>query len=546
MTDYDLVLRRGSVHDGSGAQPWVGDVAIFGDRIAALGPDLRGRGRHEWDVQGCVVAPGFINMMSWAVETLIEDGRSMSDVRQGVTLEVMGEGTSMGPLNESMRQALESGGLDGGDQGFRYPVEWTTLYDYLRWLTRRGVSTNVASFVGAGTLRVHAMGHADRPATSAELESMCALLEDEMRHGALGVASALIYPPETAFSTEELVALGRVAAAYGGTYASHIRSEGAGLVAAVAELIEICRRSGANAEIYHLKATGRANWPLQARAIELVEDARAEGLAVTADVYPYEYAGTSLSACIPPWAHRDGPEALRRRLGVDTERARIRADLERDTWENPFLDATPAGIQVRGPLVDSMTDLVGLSLEAIAARWGTTPQSAVMDLVRDNPGDIFALYHDMDADNVRRVAEQPWVSFCSDAESLSVEAATARGGVHPRAFGAFARVLGGFVRDEGLFTLPDAVRRMTSLPADTLGLVDRGRLRVGCYADVVVFDPDAVIDHATPEQPAQYASGMVHVLVNGVVVLRDGRHNGASPGRFVRGPGHRTGGARGC
>jgi N-acyl-D-amino-acid deacylase len=537
MADFDLVLRGGAIHDGSGAAPWVGDLGIVGDRIAALGPRLAGVGEVELDVDGLVVAPGFVNMMSWAGETLIEDGRSMSDLLQGVTLEVMGEGSSMGPLNEPMRVGLARDGMAGVVGGFRYPVEWTTLAQYLEWLQRRGVSTNVASFVGAGTLRVHVMGYADRVAAPEELSRMCRLLDDEMRAGALGVASALIYPPETSYSTAELVTLASVAARHGGTYASHIRSEGAGLLAGVAELIEIARAAGAHAEVYHLKAAGRSNWATLPAAIELIDGARAEGVAVTADMYPYACSGTSLATCVPPWAHEGGPDALRARLADPSVRDRVKADLARDGWENPFLDAGPENILVSGPLLPELAGCTGRTLAELAARDHADPADVAMDLVQHNPGDVFALFFDMDEAGVRQVAQQPWISFCSDAESLSTEVAERRGGIHPRAFGAFARVLGRFVRDEGLLTLPEAIRRMTSRPAENLGLSDRGRLRVGCHADVVAFDAAAIGDHATPTDPCRYSSGMVHVVVNGTPVLLDGRHTGAAPGRFVRGPG---------
>lgn len=537
MPDFDLVLRQGLVLDGSGSQPSIGDVAVSGGRVAALGTRLSGRGARELDVAGLAVSPGFVNMMSWAPETLIEDGRSLSGIAQGVTLEVMGEGTSMGPLDESMREALRAGGIGGQVDGFRYPVEWTSLWQYLEWLEQRGVSVNVASFVGAGTLREHEVGYADRPATDTELRRMCTLLDDELRHGAVGVASALIYPPETAYTTAELTALARVAAAHSGMYASHVRGEGAMLLEAVGELIEIARDAGARAEVYHLKAAGRAHWHLLPAAIARIEEARAAGLAVTADVYPYEYSGTSLGACLPPWAHEGGPAALRERLDDAVVRERIRAEMARPGWENPMLDAGPENISIRGPLGPDLARFAGRSLAEVAVLRGSTPEDAAMDLVRDNAGDVFALYFDMSPADVRLVASRPWVSFCSDAESLSTEAAARDGAVHPRAFGAFARVLGRFVRDEGLLTLPEAIRRMTRLPAENLRLTGRGRLQVGYAADVIAFDPRTVIDRSTPEEPAAYAEGMVHVIVNGVPVLLDGAHTGATPGRFVRGPG---------
>ena len=538
MDEFDLVLRGGTVLDGSGGTPWVGDLGIRGDRIAALGPDLPGRGVREVDVHGLAVAPGFINMLSWAVESLIEDGRSMSDVLQGVTLEVMGEGTSMGPLNPAMRSDLEANGLAGEVDGFRYPVEWTTLSEYLQHLERRGVTPNVASFVGAGTLRVHEVGHADRPVEEAELRAMCALLDAEMRQGAVGLASALIYPPETAYRTEELVALCEVVAEHGGLYASHMRSEGAALLEAVDEVLEIARRSGVRAEIYHFKAIGRQNWPKMESAIAAVEAARSAGAEVTADVYPYDFAGTSLTACLPPWAHEGGVDELRRRLRDPSSRQRIREAMSRTGWENPFLDTGPDHIRVSGALAPALSGLLGRSLREVAEIRGSSPEDTAMDLVLENGGDVSALYFNISIENVHRVIERPWVSVCSDAESLPAEGRALALGVHPRTYGSFARVLGPFVRD-GLLSLPEAVRRMTGLPARNLRISDRGRLQVGLHADVVAFDPATVADHATPADPHRYATGIHHVWVNGTAVVTDGAHTGATPGRFVRGPGWR-------
>lgn len=538
MSDFDLVLRGGLVHDGSGRSPSIGDVGITGSRIVAVARGLSG-GRRELDVDGLVVAPGFINMMSWAGETLIEDGRSMSDVRQGITLEVMGEGTSMGPLTEPMRAALAADGISGVVGGYRYPVEWRTLAEYLDWLERRGVSPNVASFVGAGTLRVHTMGYEARPASRDELAQMCALLEREMLDGAMGVASALIYPPETAYSTDELVALAAVAGRHGGMYASHVRSEGAGLLEALVELVEIARRAEVRAEVYHLKAAGRSSWSMLQAAIDLLEAARADGLAVTADMYPYTCSGTSLSTCIPPWAHEGGPDAMRARLADPSVRARVKEELSHAAWENPFLDAGPDNILVAGPLLPRLGDAAGRTLGELAARAGTDPADVAMDLVQQNPGEVFALFFDMREGDLRRIARRPWVSFCTDAESLASEVAQQRGGIHPRAFGAFPRVLGRLVREGGVLTLPEAIRRMTGLPATNLGLPDRGRIRPGSHADVVVFDASSITDHATPTAPTSYATGMHHVFVNGTPVLLDGVHTGALPGRFVRGPGWR-------
>lgn len=537
MAAYDLVLRGGTIHDGSGNQPWTGDVAISGDTIVALAPRVADRGAHEIDVAGLVVSPGFINMMSWAPETLIEDGRSLSDVLQGVTLEVMGEGTSMGPLSESMSEAMEADGIAGVMGGFRYPVTWRTLGEFLTWLESRGITPNVASFVGAGTLRVHEVGFEDRAAAPNEVRAMCGLLDREMTAGALGLASALIYPPETSYRTEELISLARVVSARGGMYASHVRSEGSGLLDAIRELIEIARRAHVRAEVYHLKAAGRRNWNKLPEAISLITAARASGLAITADLYPYDCSGTSLNTCFPPWAHVGGPDALRVRLSDASAREQIRADMSKGDWENPFLDAGPENIMVSGPLAPELAEWAGCTLADLARRHGRDPTEIAMDLALRNGGDVFALFFDIHRDDVRLIARQPWVSFCSDAESLSSEVARQRGGIHPRAFGAFARVLGQLVRDENVLPLPEAIRRMTSLPAANLGLRRRGVLRVGHFADVVAFEQESIADHATPQDPHRYAAGMRHVLINGTPVLLDGSHTGAQPGRFVRGPG---------
>ncbi|MBA2529622.1 MAG: amidohydrolase family protein [Euzebyales bacterium] len=436
-----------------------------------------------------------------------------------------------------MRERMDVHGLMGRADGRPYRVEWTTLCEYLQWLERRGVSTNIASFVGAGTLRVHEVGYEDRPATTDELRRMCGLLDDEMAHGALGVASALIYPPETAYSTEELVALARVASGHGGLYASHIRSEGTMLLEAVQELVDIARLSDVRAEIYHLKAAGRHNWPKLESAIEIIEEARGRGLAVTADMYPYDYCGTSVSACFPPWAHDGGVDALHHRLRDPETRTRIREDMHGTHWENLFRDAGPDNIIVSGALSTELATYLYASLTDIGARMGVTAEEAAMDLVLGNDGDVFAIYFDMSLDNVRRQITLPWISLCSDAESLAAEGKALESGVHPRAYGAFARVLGQFVRDEQLLPLEEAVRKMTSLPADNLSLGGRGRLQRDYHADVVIFDPTTVADHAMPTDPHKYATGMVHVFVNGTHVLDDGVHTGATAGRFVVGPG---------
>jgi N-acyl-D-amino-acid deacylase len=537
MSDVDLVVRGGIVYDGTGRPPDIGDVAIRGDRITTVGDVGRLAAPHVIDADGLAVAPGFINMMSWSNESLIEDGASQSEIRQGVTLEVMGEGWSMGPLTDEMKAEVERRGA--GNPLVEYSVEWTTLGEYLGWLERRGVSPNVASFVGASTVRIHAMGYKARPATEEELGRMRELVREAMAEGALGVASALIYPPATFSTTEELVALAGVAAEFGGMYASHIRSEGAALIEAVEELLEIARLANVRAEIYHLKASGRTNWPKMDGAIEMIEAARATGHAVTADAYPYTFSGTGLDACVPPWAHEGGFDVFLTRLRDPATRARILEGMRSSSsqWENPFLETAPDAIVVTGFRQDALRHLTGMTLAEVASLRGTTPEETVLDLLVEDDNNVGALYFAMAEDDVRKVLSLPWVSFCSDEESQAPEGIFLKAAPHPRAYGAFARVLGTYVRDERILPLEEAIRRMTTLPAENLRLDGRGMLREGAYADVVVFDPVEVRDHATPDDPHRYSTGVRHVLVNGTPVVSEGEHTGARPGRFVRGPG---------
>ena len=479
MSDVDLVVRGGIVYDGTGRPPEVGDVAIRGDRIITVGDIGRLAAPHVIDAEGLAVAPGFINMMSWSNESLIEDGASQSEIRQGVTLEVMGEGWSMGPLTDEMKAEVERRGA--GNPLVDYAVEWTTLGQYLGWLERRGVSPNVASFVGASTVRIHAMGYEARPATEEELGRMRELVRQAMAEGALGVASALIYPPATSSTTQELVALAAVAAEFGGMYASHIRSEGAALIEAVMELLEIARLANVRAEIYHLKASGRTNWPKLDGAIEMIEAARASGHAVTADAYPYTFSGTGLDACVPPWAHEGGFDELLTRLRDPETRARILEGMRSSSseWENPFLETAPDAIVVTGLRQDALRHLTGMTLAEVASLRGTTPEETVLDLLIEDDNNVAALYFAMSEDDVRKVLSLPWVSFCSDEESQAPEGIFLKANPHPRAYGAFARVLGAYVRDERLLPLEEAIRRMTSLPAENLRLDGRGKATRG-------------------------------------------------------------------
>lgn len=510
------------------------DVAIDGDRVAAVGR-IAERGERELDATGLAVAPGFINMLSWATDTLFADGRSQSDIRQGVTLEIFGEGWSLGPLNDRMKRERAE---QQGD--IRYDITWTTLDEALRALERRGISTNIASFVGATTVRMHEIANDDRPPTVEELARMRGLVDSAMRAGALGVGSSLIYAPAAYASTDELVALCQAAAPYRGMYISHMRSEGDRLLEAIDELIEISRRAGVGAEIYHLKQAGSRNWPKLDGAIERVERARRASQRITADMYPYEAGATGLSACFPPWAHDGGPEALRARLGDQSQRARIRDEMSRpgDGWENLY-DAAggPEGILLVSFKTDALKPLTGLTLAEVARRQRVDPRDAAMDLVRGDESRVGMIVFMGSRENLRREVGLPWMSFGSDAGSIAPEGVFLRSQPHPRAYGTFARVLGHFVRDEHAAPLADVIRRMTSFPAANLHLASRGSLAPGFFADVVVFDPAAIADHATYEQPHAYATGVRHVLVNGTPVLIDGDHTGATPGRVVRGPG---------
>jgi N-acyl-D-amino-acid deacylase len=540
MTDYDWVIRNGTVYDGSGQPPQTVDVAVNDDTIAAIGPLSGSRGRTEIDASGLAVAPGFLNMLSWANETLIEDGRSQSDIRQGVTLEVMGEGRSMGPLNEAMKQELRE---EQGD--IRYDVEWTTLGQYLDWLADRGVSPNIASFVGAATVRIHEIGYANRAPTVEELDRMCALTKHAMEEGALGLSSALIYAPAVFAGTDELIALARVAAAHDGMYISHVRNEADGLLEAIDELITIAREARVRAEVYHLKASGCANWDNLDAAIARIEAARGEGLDITADMYNYHASSTGLDATMPPWVREGGHKAWVERLRDPAIRERVKHEMNTPSseWDNGYRSAgSPENILLVGFKNPKLKPLTGKTLAEVAASRGTPPEETAMDLVIEDDSEVGAAFFCMSEGNIRKKIQQPWMSFCSDARSLAPEGVFLKRDTHPRAYGSFARLLGKYVRDEKVIPLEAAIRQLTALPASNLKLDRRGRLVPGYFADVVAFDPDQVQDHATFKKPHQYATGMVHVFVNGRQVLKDGEHTGATPGRVVRGPGWKPAG----
>ncbi len=532
---YDVILRGGTIYDGSGGQPYVGDVAFDGDVIAALGDLGAATAPTEIDVAGLAVAPGFVNMMSWANESLIEDGRSQSDIRQGITLEVMGEGESMGPLNDAMKAEMIRLQTD-----IHYDIEWTTLTEYLEHLERRGISPNVASFIGAAIPRWYVIGHEDREPTPEELDKMRALVRQAMEDGALGVASSLIYPPGSFAKTDELIALSKVAAEYDGMYVSHMRDEGANMLEALEELLTIARDAKIRAEIYHFKSSGQSNWPLFDEAVAMVERARAAGLQITADVYTYPAGATGLNASIPPWVQEGGFEASIARMKDPALRERIAREMleESEAWENLYLGAgTPDKILLVGFKTDALKPLTGKTLAEVAEMRGTDPRYTAMDLIIEDGSRVGTVYFTQSEDVVRKAIALPWVSFNTDEASVAPEGVFLERSPHPRAYGSFTRVLGQYVRDEQLIPMEEAIRKLAALPSLNLKIDRRGRLKEGFFADVVVFDPDTIQDHATFVEPHQYSTGMLHVFVNGEQVLKDGEHTGATPGRVVRGPG---------
>ncbi len=533
--EYDVVIRGGMIYDGSGNPATVGDVAIIDDSIVQVGGAVQGRGRIEVDATDQAVAPGFINMLSWATESLIEDGRSLSDIRQGVTLEVFGEGWSEGPLNETMK---EDGVEQQGD--IKYDIEWTTLGEYLEHLVARGISTNVASFVGATTVRIHEIGYQDRAPTPDQLDRMRALVRQGMEDGALGLGSSLIYAPAFYASTSELVELGKVAAAYDGMYISHMRSEGNRLLEAVDELLTISREAGIRAEIYHLKAAGQSNWPKMDQVIDKVEQARAAGMEITADMYNYPAGATGLNASMPPWVQEGGLKSWIERLKDPQIRTRVMREMKQsaDDWENLYhATGSPDNILLVGFKQDSLKPLTGKTLSEVAAMRGKSPEETAIDLVIADDSRVGTVYFLMSEDNIKKQITLPWVSFGSDAGSMAPEGVFLQSNPHPRGYGNFARLLGEYVRDQNVIPLEEAIRRLTTLPAHNLRLRRRGALEPGYYADVVVFDPQEIQDHATFDEPHQLSTGVVHVFVNGQHVLQDGEHTGALPGQVVRGPG---------
>ncbi|HEY8005193.1 MAG TPA: D-aminoacylase [Phenylobacterium sp.] len=532
---YDVVIRGGEILDGSGGKPITGDVALKGDRIAYVGPRAPGRGRTEVDAHGKAVAPGFINMLSHSEDSFMADGRGLSELRQGVTLEVMGEGSSVGPLTPRMQKLEEQRQHD-----IKFPVTWTTLDGGLEAFVKRGVSLNVASFVGAATVRVNVLGEDDVQPTPEQLAQMKALVDKAMEDGAMGVGSALIYAPGTFARTDELAALATEAGRCGGYYISHMRSEGDHIFEATDELIEISRRSGAPAEIFHMKTAGKDNWGKEDAFIGKIEAARARGQRITADMYTYPASSTGFDAAMPTWVQAGGLEAWIARLKDPAIRARVLAEMRQDhpkDWENSYRQAGPEGTLLVGFKSAALKPLTGKTLAEVAKARGTSPEDTIIDLIIADGSRIQVVYSSMNEANVARQMKLPWVSFGSDASAQAPEGVFLLSSTHPRAYGNFVRVLGKYARDEKLIGLPEAVRRLAALPAHNLGLHDRGLLKTGYYADVVMFDPRTVADHATFVKPQQLATGVTDVWVNGQPVLKDSQATGAHAGRVVRGRG---------
>ncbi|SDQ55989.1 amidohydrolase family protein [Pseudoxanthomonas sp. CF125] len=533
---YDLLIRNGVVYDGSGAAGRRVDVAVRGDRIAALLPAGGDAvATHTVDAHGQAVAPGFINMLSWAPESLIADGRGVSDTKQGVTLEVFGEGWSMGPYNEKMKaDALKQQG------DIRYPIEWTTLGEYLEYLEKRGVTPNVASFVGATTVRIHELGEGDVKPDAAQLARMQDLVRQAMAEGALGVGGSLIYPPAAFADSSELIALAQAVAESGGGYVAHMRSEADRFLEALDETIGIARATGQRAEVYHLKAAGERNWSKMAQAIANIESARKQGALVSANMYTYTAGATGLTAGLPPWVQADGHEAMIARLKDPAIRKRVIAEMKDPNveWENiRLLSGSDDRVLLFDFKNEKLKPLIGKTLAEVARERGKSGEETLIDLVVEDDSRVVAAYFLMSEENVELGLKQPWTSLGSDAESSAPEGVFLKSSTHPRAYGNFAKFLGHYVRDRKLMSLEEGIHRLTGLPATNWKLRDRGCLNPGCFADVVVFDPARIADHATYKSPQQYATGVSDVFVNGVQVLRDGEHTGAKPGRVVRGPG---------
>ncbi|MEM6806110.1 MAG: D-aminoacylase [Bacteroidota bacterium] len=534
--EYDFIIRNAMIYDGSGKPAYKGDLAVQGDSIVAVGK-FHAIAKKEWDAQGKALAPGFINMLSWAPQSLLIDGRSLSDIRQGVTLEVMGEGSSYGPYNEEMKAYMKKTMADIG-----VDTIWSTLGEYLQLLEDRGVSCNVASFVGATTLRANFMGFEDRAPTAEEIEGMRKLTREAMEEGAMGIGSALIYAPAFYAKTEELVELCKVAAEYEGLYITHMRSEGNKLLEGIDEVIEISAKSGIRSEIYHLKAAGKQNWHKLDLAINKIDSARKAGIVLTTNMYTYTAGATGLDAAMPPWVQEGGYSAWANRLKNPKIRKKVIAEMKTDAqdWENLYYSAGSAeNLVLVGFENVELRKYTGKTLAEVAKLRGTSPEETAIDLVIEDGGRVGTVYFLMSEENVKKQTTLPWMSFGSDAASIAPEGSFLNYNPHPRAYGNFARLLGKYVREEKTISLEEAIHKLSQLPANNLKIKRRGSLEVGYYADLVVFDPEKVQDHATFEDPHQLSTGITDVWVNGVQVLREEEHTGAMPGRFVKGPGAR-------
>lgn len=532
---YDILIKNGQIVDGSGEPMYLGTIGINADTIAAIGELESAEGLQEIDATGLTVAPGFINMLSWATESLIEDGKSQSDIRQGVTLEVMGEGWSMGPLNEKMREEQLRFQKD-----IKYPIEWTTLGEYLEFLENKGIATNVASFVGATTLRIHELGEANRAPTPAELENMKALAKTAMEEGAMGIGSSLIYAPAFYAQTQELIELCKVASQYDGMYISHIRSEGDYWLEAIDELIQIAEEANIPAEIYHLKAGGKDNWAKWEAAIAKIDSARSQGLQITTDMYTYTAGATGLDASMPPWVQEGGYGKWAERLQDPAIRKKVISEMKAkgEGWENLYFAAGSADkLILNGFRNDSLRYLTGKTLAEVATMRGKSPEETAIDLVIQDSSRVGTVYFLMSEENVKKQIALPYMSFGSDAGSMAPVEPFTNYSPHPRAYGNVARLLGKYVREEKVISLEEAIYKLSGLPASNLKIKKRGNLMVGNYADLAIFDANTIIDKATFDEPHQFAEGMLHVFVNGEQVLKNGEHTGATPGRVVRGPG---------
>ncbi len=527
VAPYDILIKNGRILDGSGNASYLGDIAINADTIAAIGTLDKATGTLEIDAKGLAVAPGFINMLSWANESLIEDGRSQGDIRQGVTLEVLGEGSSMGPLTAAMKKEMKE-----YQEDITYEIPWTTLGEYLDFLEDKGISTNVASFLGNGTLREHTIGYENRPATDSEMETMKTLTRQAMEEGAVGLSTSLIYVPSGHATTDEIIELAKVVSDYDGMYISHIRGEEGGLLDAVQELITISEKAALPAEIYHFKASGNANWALLDSAIHMVDSARERGLPITTDMYMYNASSTGLNVVLPDWAKEGGHDATMKLIEQPEQRRKMMAEID--------FHVPPDKILLVGFRNKTMRNLIGKTLAEVAADRKKSANETLVDLIYEDDSRIQVVYFSMSEDNIKKKLKLPYMSICSDAGSYTNEGVFLEQSTHPRAYGSFARLLGHYVREEKVIPMEEAIFKLTTLPATNLKLKKRGALKKGFYADVVIFDAKKIKDNATFEKPHQYATGMQHVFVNGTQVLKNSEHTGAFPGRVVRGPGWKS------